>query len=118
MRAVVNRQLNPYQIWFVLFHSGCSRFPGRDSTVAWHASVLRKDRQQDQIPSETSDRRKARILGGFHEKSIPTDGCIGPAGYAWVGADSRRWQQYGPSQRKRLLGWIWWQLHSCRKRYS
>jgi len=32
------------------------------------------------IPSETSDRRKAGILGGFHETIIPADRFIGPAG--------------------------------------
>jgi hypothetical protein len=35
-------------------------------------SILRKDQQQNQIPSETSDRREARILRGFHEKSVAT----------------------------------------------
>jgi hypothetical protein len=43
-----------------------------NSTVAQRASILRKDQQQDQVPSETSDRRKARILRGFHEKSVAT----------------------------------------------
>jgi len=66
----VNRQANLYQIRFALFHSGCSRFPGRNSTSTQRTSVLRKDQQQNQFPSETSDRRKAGMLRGFHETNI------------------------------------------------
>src|ERR1700730_11946153 len=66
--------------------------------------VQRKDQQQN--PSETSDRRKARILGGFHEASIPADRCIGSAGDVWVCADSRRRQQHGLGHPYRLLKWL------------
>jgi len=46
----LHRQSNPYQIRFVLFHSGCSRFPGRNSTGAERSFVLCKIQQQNNNP--------------------------------------------------------------------
>jgi hypothetical protein len=50
-------------------------------------------------PKRNSDRRKARLLGGFHEESIPADRCTGTAGRNGVCTDSRGERQLRPDQR-------------------
>src|ERR1700683_3167930 len=47
-------------------------------------------------PKRNSYRRKARLLGGFHEESIPADRCSSPAGRVGVCTDSRGARQYRP----------------------
>jgi len=69
------------------------KFSGRSPKAA---RVRHQNRKQYQIPSEISDRRKARIFGGFHEASITVDRCTGPAGRAGVRTNSRGEHQYGP----------------------
>jgi hypothetical protein len=49
-------------------------------------------------PKRNSDRRKARLLGGFHEESIPADRSTGTAGRDGVCTDSRGEQQLRPDQ--------------------
>src|ERR1035441_10556138 len=72
---------------------GCSKFSSRSPKAP---RARHRNRKQNQIPSEIPDRRKARIFGGFHEKSIPADGCTGPAGRAGVCTDSPGEHQYSP----------------------